>query len=329
MTTLLGGLVVIAAIEAGYGTLNLVSGNETIILSKRVDYLNAATGTLISKNHFAYLMEMMLPVAAGCVASLRVAMASDKRRSDQRGPQSIVIGVVTALIATALLLSASRMGIASMALSTLIIMLITPRLPGAPKVRKRLRWTFASGAALACVYTLAIGVEGTFARAGLIWTDFVDGRLPIWRATWNMFADRPLFGHGWGTFVDIHASYKPAPTGLYSPHAHNEYLQVAGESGIIGLAIVLLLVGSFLYGLRGKLTAPGNEADQPIRVGLAIAILSVFIHSVTDFGLRIPGVGLTFAYVLALYCSTAPIVTVDGAAPRTTLVRHRRSRDER
>ncbi len=322
MTTLLIGLIAIGAAEAGYAVLNLLSGNETVVLSKRIHYLDAATGTLISKNHFAYLMEMMLPVSAGCVASMRLAIATDRRPHDQRGPQSIVLAVVTALTATALLLSASRMGIVSLVVSTLIVLAMTPRLRSAPEVQQRLRWTFAAGAALASVYALAIGVDRTFARVGLIWTDFIDGRLPIWSATWTMFTAKPIFGHGWGTFVDIYPAFKLAPTGLYSPHAHNEYLQVASESGVVGIIVVGVLVGSFLYGLRAKLAAPVSEIDRPIRVGLAIAILSVLIHSGTDFGLRIPGVGLAFAYVVALYCSDATM-SAHGATKATESTRHR------
>lgn len=306
-TPLLLGLVVLTALQAGYSVVNLLSGNETVLFAKRIDYHQAATGSLVSKNHFAYLMEMLLPVCLGYLASIRTAMVSDPRPNDPRGAQSAIVGVIAALAATALLLSASRMGIFAIVAAAALVFLVVPRSTDLRKNRSRIGFAFAGMAALVALYAAAIGLGPALARAGLVLSDFRDGRLPIWEKTWEMFTVRPILGHGWGTFADIYPAFKAAPTGLYSPHAHNEYLQIAAESGIIGIAVVTFLVGSFALSIRSKITASDATPDRPLKIGFAIAIVSALIHSGADFGLRVPGVGFTFAYIAALYCANGHI----------------------
>lgn len=55
------------------------------------------------------------------------------------------------------------------------------------------------------------------------------GRLDYYRVAWQMFQDSPLVGHGFYSYQALSGSY-----GRETVHAHNSYLQVLAESGIIG-----------------------------------------------------------------------------------------------
>jgi len=77
------------------------------------------------------------------------------------------------------------------------------------------------------------------------------GRIPLWLSAWKMFLDAPLLGQGPHTFVLFYNSYLQnisLPPWLFVDHrivpwAHNLYLEVLAEQGLIGFsALVLLLV---------------------------------------------------------------------------------------
>jgi len=79
------------------------------------------------------------------------------------------------------------------------------------------------------------------------------GRIPLWLSAWTMFLDAPIFGHGPHTFVLFYRAYLEGlnlPPWLYvdpriTPWAHNLYLEVLAERGIVGIAALgyLLISG--------------------------------------------------------------------------------------
>jgi O-antigen ligase len=83
------------------------------------------------------------------------------------------------------------------------------------------------------------------------------GRVPLWLSAWEMFLDKPFWGHGPHTFVLFYNSYLQdlsLPSWLFVdrrivPWPHNLYLEVLSEQGIIGIAaLVSLLAGGLLKG---------------------------------------------------------------------------------
>jgi hypothetical protein len=89
--------------------------------------------------------------------------------------------------------------------------------------------------------------------------DFV-WRVRMWKEAWQLTRERPLFGWGIGTFPLEQSRAVPGslPRKLLqrigptlSQEAHDEYLQIAAEMGILGLALYLWALGAFfLSGLR-------------------------------------------------------------------------------
>lgn len=123
-------------------------------------------------------------------------------------------------------------------------------------------------------------------------------RIHLWRAAIAQIATDPLFGRG--------PAPELVPTNLAgarpTTHSHNEALQVAVEYGLIGLALMLLLLALTLRAL----CRAGRRDPYLALGGLAVAALAL-----TDFALRITAVALVLALV------TAPIGR--GAAQDTLL----------
>lgn len=72
-------------------------------------------------------------------------------------------------------------------------------------------------------------------------------RRAIWPAAWRMFLSSPWTGVGIGTFM---FNFRKFVAGNYihgSPYAHNCYLQMAAEIGIIGLVPFLIALALYFY----------------------------------------------------------------------------------
>ena len=81
----------------------------------------------------------------------------------------------------------------------------------------------------------------------------------MWQAAMGMIRDRPILGHGLNTFMANYLTYWVG--GEQAPrYAHNCYLQVAAETGLIGLGVFLVLLWQiFAYLLRGLTRLPSQE----------------------------------------------------------------------
>ena len=98
-------------------------------------------------------------------------------------------------------------------------------------------------------------------------------RLAHWQAAWGMFNDRPWLGVGIGNYEPVYPAY--SLPGWMEPlgHAHNYYLNIAAEAGLIGLAAYLVLWGAALW-----------QAWNVVRTtegywrGVAAGILGVLTH---------------------------------------------------
>jgi O-antigen ligase len=71
----------------------------------------------------------------------------------------------------------------------------------------------------------------------------IDARLLAWRGAVEKLQERPLLGHGPGTFEQFGIVYRDEQEVNPQVHAHNQLLQAAAETGVLGAgALVLFLV---------------------------------------------------------------------------------------
>jgi len=106
-------------------------------------------------------------------------------------------------------------------------------------------------------------------------------RLVMWQAAWRMIQERPLVGHGVNTFMANYLHYWVG--GEKQPrYAHNCYLQMWAEVGLIGCAAFLwVLIESFRVWIRGwKYT--GSKTELFLRVGVVGSLLTFVLHAAID-----------------------------------------------
>lgn len=123
-------------------------------------------------------------------------------------------------------------------------------------------------------------------------------RLAHWQAAERMFAAHPWLGVGIGNYEPVYPAYRlprwPEPLG----HAHNYYLNIAAETGLVGaLAYVLFWAGAAWQAWRACRRSAG------IWRGLALGVLGVIahlsVHNLFD-NLYVQGIYLQIALWLGL-----------------------------
>jgi len=135
-------------------------------------------------------------------------------------------------------------------------------------------------------------------------TTSVKSRLLIWKAALVMIKEKPVTGVGAGNFEFVYLPYaKKAkgllPSGERVANAHNDYLEITAEQGLIGLAAFLYLVIVLLRtGL--KIIREGNDQEKYLTVAVLSSWAGVLTNSLAAFPLKNVAVKQILAFNLAV-----------------------------
>jgi|SRR5580692_5564874 O-antigen ligase len=107
-------------------------------------------------------------------------------------------------------------------------------------------------------------------------------RLFLWVSAWNLFTQSPVMGVGWGNFTDVYgldfASFEPGKVA-----AHNIYLQLLSETGLVGFGAFLYLAIQSWRQARRQLSSSVDFLEIAVAFGVLGALLSVLVHGCVDF----------------------------------------------
>jgi hypothetical protein len=110
----------------------------------------------------------------------------------------------------------------------------------------------------------------------------------------------PLFGCGLGNYGTAFLPFQTADLQSDYEYAHNDYLQLISELGIVGFSVFGTLM--FLI-CRTVIRATANALDRRARyLGLACigALAAIGLHSLTDFNLYIPANAFVLAWIAGI-----------------------------
>jgi O-antigen ligase len=307
-------LVCLGTFEALYGLVQYLTGWQQIFTYVKKYYLEEATGTYINRNHFAGLLEMVLPFAVALAlhkarklgrAGVRTEVPARSLFSSTELPQVVLWLLLASLIFSALLFSRSRMGFVS-ALASLIAVLA---LAGTSQLSARTRTLVAAlfflGVVGLAVWIGSDPVITRFETLGQEYSQTGQNRISIWFDTLKLIYQHPLFGSGLGTFAVAYPSVQTAFLDLFVDHAHSDYLEVVSELGLPG---GILLFGSILWVLTQAVRHYPEREDSfetVVCLGSTGSITAILVHSLADFNLYIPANALVLAVILALAWSVA------------------------
>ncbi len=269
------------------------------------------TGPYVYHNHFAGLMEMIFPIVMALFFLYKpkvVYETSFRERIvaifNQQGSYfHVLLGFSAVLIATSVFVSLSRGGMISLSLALLVLVIMLLRYRSVPGKRV-LFYLFIP--ALVVFSVGWFGWEPILERFGKI---YVDGtinelRLDIWRDSFQIIKDFYLFGTGFGTYEDIYPAYQSITTNnLIVDHAHNDYLELLTDGGIIALFLVLWFMTVLFRKSFETFHRRRENYSVYLFLGCLTGMIAIFIHSFVDFNLQNPANGLYFFFLAGLLVS--------------------------
>jgi len=251
-------------------------------------------GPFVNKNHFAGWMLMALPISFGllCAVTTRAVsrLQSDWRRriiwlSSPEASQTLLLASAAAIMALSLVMTMSRSGIFAIAVSLAAVSGWAIR--GLPSRSTRI----VAVVYLASLTLLVVGWAGADAIAARFSTanaSTVNDRLPIWQDTLAIVRDFWLTGTGLNTYGVATLFYQTSMQGLHLREAHNDYLQLAAEGGLLlGMPIAGALTAFAIAVRREFRTSSGSS--YWIRLGAVIGLVAIAVQTTVDFGLQMPG----------------------------------------
>ncbi len=296
-----------------YGIVQTYSGSQKIWWWTNI-YVSKGwvTGTYINRNHLAGFLEMLLPICFGFViANIKKTRNRQKYQeytisrlkrfknwlfTGEEKPKIILFFFMGIVLGLALLLAGSRGGIICFGISMFFMIFLFAFKNGYRK--------YGLIAACLCMlilaYGLHIGIEKTLERFeyfGDIYNRFERNESVV-----SMIKNFPAFGTGWGNFMYLYPRYALP---IYSDrlilgNAHNDWLEMTSESGMVGAiiffgALVIYLFRSIKLWFRRE-----DSFAIGLGVGAIFAVISISIHSFFDFNMRIPANSMALSVIMAI-----------------------------
>lgn len=248
-----------------------------------------AVGFFANANHMAILLVITLPFLAGLLGA--------GRRANIQRLSALVALVVGAglVVVVGIALNQSIAGYALAAPALLGSALIV--VPQGSRVRPILMI-----AAILSLLGAVTAISRTSADSGKLGRDAaasVESREVMLRTTASAIRDFMPLGSGLGSFRNVYDLYENpvAVSNTYVVHAHNDYAELALETGIGGIVLICL----FLAWWAAAVWRVWRSAEAgPFARAASIATAAILAHSMVDFPLRTAAISACFGMCLAL-----------------------------
>jgi O-antigen ligase len=278
-----------------FAVLQSLSANGKIYWLRTPRFGGWIYGPFVNHNHYAGLMEMLVPVP--------LVFAFSKYA---HGRKRWIAAAAAAFMGATISLSGSRGGMAAFSFEMALFFWFL--------FRERTR----SGVVLVLSAFLLVALASVAWIGGTEVTDRIstisshkqsdlgsDIRFAIYRDSLHMFVQRPLAGWGLDTFADVYPQFRTFYTNQTVNRTHNDYLELLTETGLSGFAIGMWFLVAALRPAIRKARTWSADVNGSVALAALLGISGILVHSLVDFNLQIPSNAMFF-YVL---CSVAAVDT--------------------
>lgn len=246
-------------------------------------------GSFVNRHDFAAVIEMLIALPLGMIFA--GAIRPDKR---------LLYLVAVAIMGASLLLSGSRGGLVSLIASILLLIIMTTRSRGRREVALKVALS-AVLVASAIGGAIFVGGETSLTRFAdsAASEDVTSSRTEIWSVTLKVISEHLPMGVGLGAFGQAYTKFDSASGYERVEQAHNDYLQIVADAGLVGLAIgALFLFWFFQEGIRNSRSE--NTLRRGVAVGAFAGCFAILVHSIFDFVLHITAISVLFLTLMAI-----------------------------
>ncbi len=283
-------VIIFASSLALFAILQFFSAQGLIYWAVKPRWDGWVFGPYVNHNHYAGLMEMLIPVGVTYVFS-----------QPGKRPVRVLLGFAVLVPLASLLLSGSRGGLISVIAETLILSVIlwrrarrgtpwrAPTMLGALGITAALLLFFwmdpgEISKRMATLVNFAHSPEATFGERKVVTLDCL-----------RILRDHPWIGTGLGSFETAYPRYQSFPSDLLWDHAHNDYAEALAETGLVGEAVILAALVIFFSRAFRNLGERLKHESGWIQLGAALGCCGLLVHGLVDFNLHIPANAAWFA----------------------------------
>ena len=130
------------------------------------------------------------------------------------------------------------------------------------------------------------------------WSNIFGSRDYIWVVAWDMIRAKPITGNGLFTFGSEYLKVGSIPPNMLLTHAHNYYLNIAAEMGVVGFGSLLICVGALIL-MAKKAWESHDNLNRIELAGIFGAIAGLGAHSLFETPQTMPLLMILPAILLA------------------------------
>lgn len=285
---LIGAILAATTLGALLGIVQVQDATQRYYPYEFSDW-SSASGFFANPNHMGLLLLVAIPLAVG--------LGTNRWRAAANGAVRIALLVQLGAVALALLVVIPFNGSLAITILGGPVLIASALIPDWGK-----REHYRRAVSLFLVLAIVIATLGTFvARHQLTamgQTGFAT-RADIWKTSWVEVRETFPVGTGFGTFPRIYPlAENPAKVdATYVNHAHNDYLELLLEGGVLAMVLAVLF---FIWWFRRARSDWFGKNDPELGRAAAIASATILAHSFVDFPLRTPAIAALFGACLAL-----------------------------
>ena len=297
--TLFGGLLAFSSILQFYLT------DDKVLWFRQIP-TNFVVGPYVNHNHYAGLMEMIFPVVLGLFLFYRPRIGNTSLIkgiaeifAQEKANIHILIGTSALFIIISIFVSLSRGAMISTCLSLLVFTYFLMK-------RKISKGNTTLVLFVILLTALSIGWFGwdqifeRFAKLKNAQGVIYEFRLDFWKDSLDIIKHFAITGAGIGTFPHIYPLHRSIISERFLTHAHNDYLELLSEGGMIGFLIMISFFLTFFYKTYKTFSTRRDAISIYLYMGSITGIVAILIHSFTDFNLHIGANGLWFSFIAGI-----------------------------
>jgi len=271
-----------------FAVLQSLSSNGKIYWLRTPRFGGWIYGPYVNHNHYAGLMEMLAPIP--------LVFAFSKYA---HGRKRWIAAAAAAFMGATIFLSGSRGGMAAYALQIALFFWFLFR----ERTRNGVALVLGAFLLVALVSVAWIGGNEVTERISTVASGNKqteigsDIRFSIDRDSLHMFAKHPVLGWGLGTFANVYPQFRSFYTNQLVNRAHNDYLELLTDTGILGFGIGMWFLVATLRPAIRKARSWSGDVNGAVALAALLGITGILVHSFVDFNLQIPANAMLF-YVL-------------------------------
>jgi O-Antigen ligase len=283
---IVGALIAATLLQAATTAVAVLTGALTVSEGTRV------SAELADPNHFAGILVLVCLLLVALGISVRTTWAT------------IPTALASIALSIALLATLSRSGWLGLLVGVVLLFVLLPAR----------RWQLAAVAGVVALVVLSAGLTGPISarlspHATGPW-EMLASRWRVWTAAVAMTSDHPLFGVGLDNFRVYYPLYSVRP--LAVDHAHNLFLNIIAERGILALLTFINLLFAYFLTIGKVLRRVDSGLLRALGAGLIASVGGYLVHSLFDVSYYDPQV-LFLVWILIGLAAALPSVVAERA----------------